>query len=358
MTYVAAFQSIHPSISYFILHSTMLSTKQLATLHNYTVDHVIGEGSYGKVYTAEEISTQTRYAIKVLPRTFSTQIQSEINILSSLSHRSCLHLHEVLCDDVAYYLVTDHVSNGTLLQHINHSNTFTEHEARQIFTQLFDGVRYLHEVRQVAHLDLKLENVMIDSKSEIKIVDFGQSQTFDALSTMRCGLHCGSLPYSAPEIVSGRRVTPSADIWSMGVILYALVTGTFPFCEVDKTLLTAQILFDEVAFPPEVSDEFRNLVLKMLEKDHEKRITLTEIGIHKWMKMKTINDSIRQEFSLPRLDFLHPSLPGGKLRLITLKQSKKLQQIEQGLPRKMNECRMRCNGPISFLMKPMRRHSG
>jgi serine/threonine protein kinase len=215
-----------------------------------------------------------------------------------------------------------------------------------MFAQLFDGVRYLHEVRQVAHLDLKLENVMIDSRSQVKIIDFGQARSFEALASVHGPLRCGSPPYWAPEIARASRVTPSADIWSMGVILYALVTGSFPFSWANNASLIAQILFDDVAFPQAVSPEFRDLVSRMLEKESEKRITLADIAEHAWMKERTSG----KEFTLPRLNFLqHP---------VSLKRAGKLQQMEKGLTQMIKGRQSFCGHRKSIVKPVMRRSSG
>jgi serine/threonine protein kinase len=336
----------------------MLQPSQLATLRNYTVTHLIGEGSYSQVYAAEDTLTHTPHAIKVIPRSFSTQAESEINILSSLSHRSCVHLYESLSDDLAYYLITDHVSNGTLLQHMNYSHAFPEHDARQIFAQLFDGIRYLHDVQQVAHLDLKLENVMIDSRSQVKIIDFGQARSFDALGRLRVPIRCGSRPYCAPEIISGRPVTPSVDIWSMGVILYTLVTGAFPFYTGDDSLLTGRILFDEVAFPRDVSPEFRSLVSKMLEKENTKRITLAEIAARPWMAEVAGDAAARKAFTLPRLEFLRASLPEAKIRPAALKRTARMLEIEQAFAKRVNGRRRHGNHGVPPVKTPVRSGSG
>jgi serine/threonine protein kinase len=333
----------------------MLANYQLATLHNYTVNYMIGWGSYSQVYVAEEASTQTSYAIKVMPVSFSTQAESEIDILTRLSHRSCIRLHEALHDDLAYYLVTLHVSNGTLLQHMNHSHAFTEHDARHIFAQVFDGVRYLHDVQQIAHLDLKLENIMIDSRSEVKIIDFGQARPFDVLARMAVGIRCGSRPYCAPEILSGRRLTPSVDIWSMGVILYTLVMGALPFPATDNSRLSAQIMFEEVVFPRDVSPGFRSLISKMLEKESTKRITLAEIAAHAWMNDSGASD--RKPFALPPLDFLSPDRPGAKLRPAALGHPSKLAEIEQGLRLMMSMRPLHRTRNLPVVKVPVRRRS-
>jgi serine/threonine protein kinase len=153
-----------------------------------------------------------QYGIKVVPHDPFSQVESAMKIRSGLPHHACIRRHKVLRDDMAASLVTDHVSNGTLLQHINHSQTFTKQDEGKILTQLFEGLGHLHEVEKIAHLDLKLENVMIDSKSDVKIINFGQAHSFDSLARLRGPLHWGSLPCCAPEIVSGNFATPVAEM--------------------------------------------------------------------------------------------------------------------------------------------------
>jgi serine/threonine protein kinase len=315
----------------------MLSSSQLTTLHNYTIHHLIGEGSFGRVYEAEETSTHTRYAVKVLPKNQSTDVEWEIKILSSLTHNSCIHLHEVLHDADWHYLVLETASNGTLLQHLNHRHShnhkFTERDARRIFRQLLAGVRYLHDELQIAHLDLKLENVMIDSTSKVKIIDFGQSRPI--VSLPKYGMRCGSPPYCAPEMLIGRPLTTAVDVWSMGVILFALVTGTFPFAGSDENQLRGRILFDELTFPGDVTTGLRDLIGGMLEKDHSKRITLSGIANHEWVKAEDLTYESNETSSsfLPRLEGLNSlnSLTriDGKIRLSSLRQSVLKQEVEE-----------------------------
>jgi serine/threonine protein kinase len=259
----------------------MLSRQQLHILKDYTIRHLIGQGTFAKVYEAERLANNTHHAVKVIPKILKKETQAEIDLVSHFDHPSLLKFDEVLTDDNYDYLVTELLPNGTLLRHLNHRSFFPERDARLLFKDMFDGLCYLHEIVGVAHLDLKLENVMIDSNSRARIIDFGSACPFSTL--MKTTLKCGSHPYCSPEMLTGQIVTSKTDIWSLGVLLYTLVVGQFPFCAVDESLLTSKIVFDEVTFPTTASDEFKDLVQKMLEKDPTKRITLSGIASHPWV---------------------------------------------------------------------------
>jgi serine/threonine protein kinase len=167
------------------------------------------------------------------------------------------------------------------VHHLNRNSVFTEPAARVLFKDILDGLRYLHETVGVAHLDLKLENVMIDSNSRARIIDFGLARPLASFT--KTSPQCGSHPYCSPEMLKNQIVTSKTDIWSLGILLYTIVVGHFLFCETDESLLTSRILFDEVTFPTTVSNEFQDLIQSMLEKDPTKRITLSGIASHPWL---------------------------------------------------------------------------
>jgi serine/threonine protein kinase len=307
----------------------MLPRLSITTLHDYVIGPILGQGTFSKVYQAEKIETKTTYAIKVIPETFAKQAEVEINLMSCLNHSAFPRFHEALSDEENHYLVTEFVDNGTLLQHLNHHQNFLEHDARIIFSQIFDGVSYLHNVLKIAHLDLKLENIMIDSTSHVKIIDFGLACPFSDLGSRTS--RCGSLPYSSPEMLTGKQVNQSTDIWSLGVLLYILVNGEHPFVAVDKALLTSKIMFEDVRFPGNTSSEFQDLVKKMLEKDPIKRITLAGICCHPWMsEAGSTHSNSCDSFHLSTLKFLNRSvLPALKFESKTANKMRQLRQSSQ-----------------------------
>jgi serine/threonine protein kinase len=283
------------------LNFYMLTKRQQAILKDYEVRHLIGCGSFAKVYDVEEIETGTRYAVKVIAKGPSAEM--EVNVISCLDHPSLLNLHEVLSDDDCYYIVTEFISNGTLLQHLGHRRNFTEDEARCVFSDILDGVSCLHSKYQVAHLDLKLENVMIDSLSHARIIDFGLARPFKLFRNTR--LKCGSPPYCSPEMLSGQSVTEQTDVWSLGVLLYALVVGNYPFSASDDCLMTSRILLEDCTFPLSVSNEFKDLIQRMLQKDPTNRITLANIALHPWITRGVATCApVTGAFSFPRLPVL------------------------------------------------------
>jgi serine/threonine protein kinase len=269
----------------------MLSEKQLHILKDYKIHHLIGQGTFAKVYEVERVDNKTRYAVKVIPKILMKETQIEMDLISHFDHPSLLKFHEVLSDNKYEYLITELLPNGTLLHYLNQHSAFTERDGRILFKNILDGLCYLHEMIGVAHLDLKLENIMIDSNSHARIIDFGLARPFSAFRNIT--LKCGSHPYCSPEMLSGQIVTPETDIWSLGVILYTMIVGHFPFCATDESLLTSKILFDEIPFPTTVSAELRHLIQRMLDKDSTKRITLSNISSHPWL-----NHGIRE---IPRL---------------------------------------------------------
>jgi serine/threonine protein kinase len=287
----------------------MFTNLQLETLRNYTIHHLIGQGTFSKVYEAEKIKSATLYAIKVIPKCFSEQAETEINLFSNITHPTFVKLHEVLSDDESFYVVMELITKGTLLQHLNHLSNFSEHDACILFSHIFEGLCHLHNELKVAHLDLKLENIMIDSTSHARIIDMGLSRSFSALNNLTTKR--GSHPYCSPEMLTGKMITAKTDIWSLGVLLYALVAGEFPFSASDSALLTSKILFDQLNFPMNVSSDFKDLVTKMLDKESVTRITLAEIANHPWMANDCSSRShICETFSMSQLHFrLRPSLP-------------------------------------------------
>jgi 5'-AMP-activated protein kinase catalytic alpha subunit len=307
----------------------MLPRLSITTLQNYVIGPILGQGTFSKVYQAEEIETKSTYAIKVIPETFARQAEAEISLISCLNHSAFPKFHEALSDNDNHYLVTEFINNGTLLQHLNHHQNFSEHDARIIFSQIFDGVSYLHNVLKIAHLDLKLENIMIDSTSHVRIIDFGLARPFSDLGSRMS--RCGSLPYSSPEMLTGKQVNQSTDIWSLGVLLYVLVNGKLPFVAVEKALLTSKIMFDDVRFSENTSPEFRDLVKKMLERDPVKRITLAGIYCHPWMSQDgSTHSNSCNSFHLSTLKFLNRSVqPALKFESKTANKMRQLQQSSQ-----------------------------
>ncbi|CAI9267665.1 unnamed protein product [Lactuca saligna] len=260
-------------------------------LGKYEIGATLGEGNFGKVKYAKDIQTQHSFAIKIIDKTriidlkISDQIKREIAALKLLKHPNVVRLHEVLASKTKIYMVLEYVNGGELFDTIVSIGKLPESTARKLFQQLIDGVSYCHD-KGVFHRDLKLENVLVEAKENIKITDFGLSalpQHFreDGL------LHttCGSPNYVAPEVLSNRGYDGSAsDTWSCGVILYAMLTGYLPFDDRNLAVIYQKISKGDVRMPKWMSPGAKSLIKRILDPNPKTRITMADIKVDEWFK--------------------------------------------------------------------------
>ncbi|XAR50017.1 Non-specific serine/threonine protein kinase [Bertholletia excelsa] len=257
-------------------------------LQNYRLGKTLGHGSFGKVKIAEHLLTGYKVAIKILNRRkmkspeMEEKVRREIKICRLFVHPHIIRLYEVIETPSDIYVVMEYVKSGELFDYIVEKGRLQEDEARKFFQQIISGVEYCHR-NMVVHRDLKPENLLLDSRSNVKIADFGLS------NVMRDGhflkTSCGSPNYAAPEVVSGKLYAgPEIDVWSCGVILYALLCGTLPFDDENIPNLFKKIKGGIYTLPSHLSPGARDLIPRMLIVDPMKRITIPEIRQHFWFK--------------------------------------------------------------------------
>jgi serine/threonine protein kinase len=246
---------------------------------------VLGNGAFAVVYQGRHILTQCEVAIKAIHQSeqdpTSTLIEREVSIMKMLDHPFVICLFDICRDDHHLYLVTELAPGGTLLSMIKDRGRLSEHESRRIFRELMLAIQYLHEEMCVCHRDIKAENILMDENGHIRLSDFGFSRTYDLDALMKTS--CGSPPYIAPEVISSMGYTAASDIWSAGVVLYAMVTGRMPFMGTSTPHLFAAILNDEPNYPSGVSQEFLDLAQGLFKKDPAQRFTVPEIMSHPWL---------------------------------------------------------------------------
>ncbi|CAK7323130.1 unnamed protein product, partial [Dovyalis caffra] len=260
-------------------------------LGKYELGRTLGEGNFGKVKLAKNIETGQTFAVKILEKNriidlkITDQIKREIATLKLLKHANVVRLLEVLASKSKIYMVLEYVTGGELFDRIASKGKLPEAEGRKMFQQLIDGVSYCHN-KGVFHRDLKLENVLVDAKGNIKITDFGLSalpQHFrdDGL------LHttCGSPNYVAPEILSNRGYDgATSDIWSCGVILYVILTGYLPFDDRNLAVLYQKIFKGDAQVPKWLSPGAKNMIKRILDPNPVTRITMAAIKADEWFK--------------------------------------------------------------------------
>ena len=182
----------------------------------------------------------------------------------------------------------EYAEGGELFDYIVARKRLKEKEAAKFFQQIISGVEYIHKLR-IVHRDLKPENLLLDKDRNIKLVDFGLSNTYKAGSTLKTAW--GSPWYAAPEMIAGKRYHGiTVDVWSCGVILFAMVWGYLPFEDPNTGWLYKKILSANYQIPSFVTPEWRDLIKKILDTDPRTRLTIPEIRDHPWYKQVAPNE--------------------------------------------------------------------
>ncbi|KAK3383239.1 kinase-like domain-containing protein [Lasiosphaeria ovina] len=281
-----------------------------AFLQQYTPQEKLGKGHFAEVYLCVEKSTGRRYAVKVFSKTPGVEeksksdgLQQEIAVLMGVSHPNVLCLKDTFNEPNAVYLVLELAPEGELFNFIVQKQKLTENETRKLFTQLFNGVKYLHE-RNIVHRDIKPENILLADKDlHVKLADFGLAKIIgeESFTTTLCG----TPSYVAPEILADsrrRKYTKAVDVWSLGVVLYICLCGFPPFSDELTSAsfpytLSEQIRKGRFDYPSPYWDPVDDLALDlidcMLVVDPERRYTIDQCLAHPWMTKKApgVNDS-------------------------------------------------------------------
>lgn len=176
------------------------------------------------------------------------------------------------------YLVLEYVEGGELFDYVSNNGPLPEEEAVRLFRQIIAGLGYCHRFN-ICHRDLKPENILLDGNHNVKLADFGMAALQPAGHWLNTS--CGSPHYAAPEIIYGRKYRGDrADMWSCGIILYALLTGYLPFDGGDLANTLRLVKKGDYMIPPELSDEAADLIQRILQKRPEDRITMQNVWLH------------------------------------------------------------------------------
>jgi len=261
-------------------------SSNIQRIGHYRLGKNLGIGSFGKVRLAEHQLTGHKVAIKILNRNrirqldMDEKVRREIKILKLFYHPHIIRLYEVIYTPTDIYMVMEYVPGGELFDFIVSNGRLSEPRARVMFQQLVSGVEYCHQ-HMVVHRDLKPENLLLDSDQQLRIADFGLSNVMKDGDFFKTS--CGSPNYAAPEVISGKLYAgPEVDVWSCGVILYALLCGSLPFDDENIPNLFKKIKGGIFTLPGHMSDDIKDLISRMLVVDPLQRITIPEIRRHRW----------------------------------------------------------------------------
>ncbi|XP_023991260.1 MAP/microtubule affinity-regulating kinase 3 isoform X2 [Salvelinus sp. IW2-2015] len=253
---------------------------------NYRLLKTIGKGNFAKVKLARHVLTGREVAIKIIDKTQMnpTSLQKlfrEVRIMKILNHPNIVKLFEVIETEKTLYLVMEYASGGEVFDYLVAHGRMKEKEARAKFRQIVSAVQYCHQ-KKIVHRDLKAENLLLDADMNIKIADFGFSNEFTMGSKL--DTFCGSPPYAAPELFQGKKYDgPEVDVWSLGVILYTLVSGSLPFDGQNLKELRERVLRGKYRIPFYMSTDCENLLKRFLVLNPSKRGTLEQIMKDRWI---------------------------------------------------------------------------
>ncbi|XP_060660664.1 serine/threonine-protein kinase MARK2 isoform X7 [Drosophila nasuta] len=274
----------------------------------YKLIKTIGKGNFAKVKLAKHLPTGKEVAIKIIDKTQLNpgslqKLFREVRIMKMLDHPNIVKLFQVIETEKTLYLIMEYASGGEVFDYLVLHGRMKEKEARVKFRQIVSAVQYCHQKR-IIHRDLKAENLLLDSELNIKIADFGFSNEFTPGSKL--DTFCGSPPYAAPELFQGKKYDgPEVDVWSLGVILYTLVSGSLPFDGSTLRELRERVLRGKYRIPFYMSTDCENLLRKFLVLNPAKRASLETIMGDKWMNMGFEDDELKP-YIQPKQDLADP----------------------------------------------------
>ena len=259
------------------------------SLKDFEIGRPLGRGKFGDVYLARERKSKFVVAIKAIKKSqllkagVEHQLRREIEIQSHLRQKNILRMYGYFYDDKRIFLILEFAPGGELYKQLTARVRFSEATTAKYILDLSRAFSYCH-AKHVIHRDIKPENLLIGQKGDIKIADFGWS--VHAPTSRRTTL-CGTLDYLPPEMVEGREHDETADVWSLGVLMYEFLVGSPPF-EADGYRATyRRISSVDLRFPSIVTPGARDLISRFLVKEQSRRINLGDVQNHPWILQHT-----------------------------------------------------------------------
>ena len=262
---------------------------------DYLLNEELGSGGFGKVVLGTHIPTGEKVAIKIMNKEQilsdelnKERVLNEISILKTVRHNNIVKLYEVMETPQKIYLVMEYCDNGEMFDYIVSKKHLTEKQACVFFQEIIDALTYLHS-QNIAHRDVKPENILLQTFGNTlttKLIDFGISRTYTLDKLI--STPCGTASYAPPEMHKGEEYYGLlSDVWSAGVLLYAMVFGYLPFCEEDEDENIDNIINGNYEIPEEASPELEDLIKHIMDIDPLTRYDLDQIKKHPWYNLVT-----------------------------------------------------------------------
>src|SRR5215218_938884 len=259
--------------------SYMINTESLVG-ERYEISHLLGAGGMGRVYLARDRSLSRDVALKVLDERhaenpeFVERFRREAKAAASLSHPNMVTVYDAGEDDETPYIAMEHVPGGTLKNRLQERGVLPPRVAAGVTFEVANALAAAHE-KSIVHRDIKPENVLVTDRGHAKVGDFGIARAATATAITETDLILGSVRYLSPEQAKGEEVGPPSDLYSLGVVLYEMLTGRVPFDEENPVATAMKHVTEEPASPreldPTIPRALEAITLKLLKKDPEQR---------------------------------------------------------------------------------------
>lgn len=258
------------------------SSKDLRHVGNYTLGRLIGKGSFGKVYLAShKLTNHSKVVLKSSDKE-DTNLAREIHHHRQFLHPHIARLYEVIVTEKLVWLVLEYCPGDELYNYLLRNGPLPIDKVKKIFTQLVGAVSYVHS-KSCVHRDLKLENILLDKHENVKLCDFGFTREYEGKASY-LQTFCGTVCYSAPEMLKAEKYAGErVDVWSLGIILYALIGGELPFDDDDDQVTKSRILSEEPAFNDKFPDDAKALINLLLSKRPLLRPSLNDVLAHSFL---------------------------------------------------------------------------
>jgi serine/threonine protein kinase len=258
------------------------SSGELRTVGNYALGRLIGKGSFGKVYLATHKLTNGSKVVLKSAKKDDANLAREIHHHRQFLHPHIARLYEVIVTESLVWLVLEYCPGDELYNYLLDKGALEPAKVQKIFTQLVGAVSYVHN-KSCVHRDLKLENILLDKYENVKLVDFGFTREYEGKSNY-LQTWCGTICYSAPEMLKGEKYAgEKVDVWSLGIILFALLAGELPFDDDDETVTKTRILKEDPKYPDNFPPQAKELCQLLLSKRPLLRPTLADILQNPWL---------------------------------------------------------------------------
>lgn len=266
---------------------------------DFEILRMVGKGSFGKVFQVRMkgyggegdgiLAMKVMRKDTVIKNKHVDYMRAERDILTKVEHPFIVQLRYSFQTKSKLYLILDFINGGHLFYHLYRQGIFSEDQARIYAAEIVSAVSHLHQ-RGIVHRDLKPENILMDADGHVMLTDFGLAKEIDESS--RSNSMCGTMEYMAPEIIQSKGHNKDADWWSVGILLYEMLSGQPPFTHANRKKLQEKIINEKLKLLPRLTGEAHSLLKGLLQKDPSKRLGSgprggDEIKRHKWFR--TIN---------------------------------------------------------------------